>query len=78
MLPVNYSMAGAMGAADTDPIAVSGIAASDILLAAMAWDLDGDPIGIDVSEATLGAGTVTLDTTDTSNMQVWFIWAPSS
>ena len=78
MLPVNYSQAGADGAAAASPIAVSGIAADDVLLAAMAWDLDGDPIGIDVSEATLGAGTVTLDTTSTANMWVWFIWAPSS
>ena len=77
MLPVNYSMAGADGAAATSAIAVSGIASTDVLLAAMAWDKSGDPIGIDVSEATLGAGTVTLDTTSTANMWVWFIWSPS-
>jgi len=74
MLPVNYSEAGGTGATATTPFAISGIKTGDVLLAVMAWDLDGDPIGIDVSEGTVADGTVALDTTSTASMQVWVMW----
>lgn len=78
MLPVDWSEVGAVGATNASPITVPGIISTDILLAVAAWDpAGGDPIGIDVSEGTVGSGTVTLSTTDTSDMQVWVIWAPA-
>lgn len=82
MIPVDYSEVGAVGATNASPITVSGIAASDILLACIAWDPTAnggaDPTGIDVSEGTVGNGTVTLSTTDTTDMVVWFMWAKPS
>ncbi len=76
MLPVDYSEVGAVGADNTDPIAVSGIKTGDIVLAVMAWDpTGGDPTAIDPSEATAGDGTVTLSTTDTTDLQLWVMWA---
>lgn len=80
MLPVDWSEVGAVGAADTVAITVPGIAVGDILLAVMAWDPAGgsDPVGIDVSEGTVGAGTVTLSTTDTTDHQVWVMWSRPS
>jgi alkylation response protein AidB-like acyl-CoA dehydrogenase len=79
MLPLDHSQAGAFGVADTENHLVSGIATGDILLACWAWEPGAaggaDPTGIDVSEATVGNGTVALSTTSTAGKWVWFVWA---
>jgi hypothetical protein len=75
MLAIDYSQAGAAGVADTVEHVVSGIATGDILLACWAWEPGSDPVGIDVSEATVADGTVALSTTDTTGHTVWFVWS---
>lgn len=76
MLPVDHSVTMSTGAAATTPFTVSGIQSGDTLLACVAWDPSGsDPVGIDVSEATVADGTVALDTTSTADMLVWCMWA---
>lgn len=74
MLPVNYSEAGAVGAADTDPISVSGIATGDELLAVIAWEPGNDPTMVDASDYTVADGTITGATVSTADKLVWVIW----
>jgi len=74
MLPVNYAEAGAVGAADTDPVSVSGIKTGDELLAVIAWEPGNDPEMIDASDYTVGDGTITGGTISTADKLLWVIW----
>ena len=74
MLALNVSQAGAFGAAADAPHAVSGIATGDILLACWAWEPGNDPVGVSVSEGTVGNGTVTLSDAELADHMVWFVW----
>ena len=74
MLPVNYSEAGAVGAADTVAINVSGIASGDELLAVIAWEPGNDPTLIDASDYTVAAGTITGGTISTADKLLWVMW----
>ena len=74
MLPVDYSETGALGAADTDPVSVSGILTGDELLAVIAWAPGADPSALDVSDYTVGDGTITGATIDSSDKHLWVMW----
>ena len=74
MLPVDHSITMANGAGATTAFAVSGIKTGDELLAVVAYAPGADPVGIDVSEGTVGDGTVALDTTSTDGSLVWVMW----
>ena len=75
MLPVDYSEVGANGAADTDPVSVSGILTGDVLLAVIAWDPTGaDPEPLDTADYTVGDGTITGATIDSSDKLLWVMW----
>lgn len=75
MLPVDHSTAMANGAADTDPVSVSGIASGDVLLAVVAWDPTGsDPEPLATTDYTVAAGTITGATIDSSGKLLWVMW----
>jgi hypothetical protein len=74
MLPVNYSETGAIGAADTEAVSVSGILTGDELLAVIAWEPGNDPSTIDCSDYTVGDGTITGATISTADKLLWVMW----
>jgi hypothetical protein len=74
MLPVDYSETGALGAADTVAINVSGILTGDELLAVIAWAPGSDPSTLDASDYTVGDGTITGGTIDSSGKHLWVMW----
>lgn len=74
MLPVDYSETGAVGAADTVAVSVSGILTGDELLAVIAWAPGNDPTLIDASDYTVADGTITGATVDTSGKLLWVMW----
>lgn len=75
MLPISVSQTGAVGVADSVAHAVPGIKSTDILLACFAYVPGSAPVGVDVSEASLGTGTVTLSTTSLAGKRAWFMWS---
>lgn len=75
MLPISISQVGAVGQDNAVAHAVPGIKSTDILLACFAYVPGSAPVGVDVSEATLGAGTVTLSTTALTGKRAWFMWS---
>jgi ABC-type sugar transport system substrate-binding protein len=77
MLPINYSEAGAVGAADTDPVSVSGIKTGDILLAVIQWAPEEDAEGLDLTDYPVGDGTITGATIDTTGKLLWVVWCGS-
>jgi hypothetical protein len=74
MLPINYSEAGATGAADTVAITVSGIASTNVLLAVIQWAPGEDAEGLDLTDFTVGSGTITAATLDTTDKLLWVVW----
>lgn len=74
MLPINYSEVGAVGAADTDPVSVPGIAATNVLLAVIQWAPGEDAEGLDLTDFTVGTGTITAGTIDTTGKLLWVVW----
>lgn len=76
-LPVPQCVAGAIGAADTDPITVSGIQTGDVLLAVAQWKAGEAPAGLDVSDFTVGDGTITAATADTTGYYLAVVWSPA-
>ncbi len=74
MLPIDYSEGGAVGAADTVPITVSGIKAGDVLLGLVAWSAGTDPAPLDISDYTVADGTITGATVDSSGKSLWVRW----
>lgn len=75
MLPISVSQVGAVGQDNAVAHAVPGIKSTDVLLACFAYVPGSAPVGVDVSEATLGTDTVTLLTTDLTGKHVWFMWS---
>lgn len=75
MLPVDYSEVGAVGAADTVAISVSGIKTGDELLALISWEPGSDPAPLDTSDYTVGDGIITGATIDSSGKLLWVIWS---
>ena len=75
MLPINYSEVGAVGAADTDPVLVSGIKTGDVLLAVIQWAPDEDPAGLALTDYTVTDDTITGATLDTTGKLLWVVWA---
>jgi hypothetical protein len=74
MLAVDYSETCASGAADTVAIDVSGIFTGDELLAVIAWAPGADPAPVDVSDFTVGDGTITAATLTTADKQLYVMW----
>jgi hypothetical protein len=74
MLPVDYSETGALGAADTVAISVSGILTGDELLAVIGWAPGNDPTVLAASDYTVGDGTITGGTIDSSGKHLWVMW----
>lgn len=74
MLPVNYSEVGATGAADTVAINVSGILASDILLAVIAWSPGVDAAPVACADFTVTDGVITAATLTTAGKDLWVMW----
>jgi hypothetical protein len=74
MLAVDYSEVGATGAADTEAVAVSGILTGDELLAVISWAPGADPAPLAISDYTVGDGTITGATIDSSGKQLWVMW----
>jgi hypothetical protein len=74
-LPFWHSMAGARGDAATESIPVGGIKATDYLLAVIAHDAaNGSVQGLDITDFTVGAGTIEAGTIDTSDLYLWVLW----
>jgi ABC-type sugar transport system substrate-binding protein len=74
VLPVDYSEVGAVGAADTDPVSVSGILTGDELLAVISWAPGEDPAPLDTTDYTVADGTITGATIDSSGALLWVMW----
>jgi hypothetical protein len=74
MLPVDYSEVGAIGAADTEAVSVSGILTGDELLAVISWAPGADPAPLDTTDYTVGDGTITGATIDSSGKLLWVVW----
>jgi hypothetical protein len=74
VLPVDYSEVGAVGAADTDPVSVSGILTGDELLAVISWAPGADPAAVDTTDYTVADGTITGATISTANKLLWVMW----
>jgi hypothetical protein len=77
MLPCDFSQAGANGAADAVAVNVSGIKTGDELMAVISWEPGGDPAPVDTTDFTVGDGTITAATIDTTDKLLWVIWHES-
>ena len=76
-LPGAHSIATVDGAADTVAITVPGIKASDPLLAVIKFahgPTPGNAAGVDVTDYTVAAGTITGATVSTAGYKVVVIW----
>lgn len=63
------------GLAATNAMALTGIKVGHRLLAVVSFGDDGlTPNGQDVTDFTVGAGTITAGTIDLSNLQFWALW----
>lgn len=80
-LPCNQSQGFGSGLAATNAMAVEGIESGDNLLAVVSWNpTTGVYVGQDVSDFTVGDGTLTAGTIDLSGLRFVAIWtnAPAS
>lgn len=77
MLPVDYSEAGATGAAAAAAVSVTGIKTGDELLAVISWAPGADPAPVDTTDYTVADGTITGATISTANKLLWVIWHES-
>lgn len=75
-LPFQHSIGFGDGLADTNPMAVAGIKSGDNLLAVLSWpDAGTDVLGEDITDFTVGAGTLTAGTIDLSSRKFVAIWS---
>lgn len=71
----DHSTANFAGLTATNAMAVEGIKSGDNLLAVIAWEDDGSAVdGQDISDFTVGAGTITAGTIDLSGKTGVAIW----
>lgn len=73
--PQNHTITGAVGAIATTAIPVGGIKSGDVLLAVIRHKAAEAAAGVDVADATVGAGTITFGTIDTSGYNLVVIYA---
>lgn len=76
-LPVNQNFGVADGLAATNAMAVGGIKAGDNLVAAISYlPSSGVTLGLDKTDFTVAAGTITAGTIDLSaaGLVVFFMW----
>lgn len=75
-LPFQQSIGFGDGLADTVAMAVTGITTSDNLLAVLSWPDAGTSVkGEDVTDFTVGAGTITAGTIDLTGRKFVAIWS---
>lgn len=79
-VPFDHSVGFFAGLADTNAMALDGIKSGDNLLAVISWTAAGVTVGQDITDFTVGAGTITAGTIDLSNQTGVAIWtnAPAS
>jgi hypothetical protein len=78
---IDQSVGYGAGLAATNAMALEGIKVGDNLLAVVSFAAAGaTPVGRDVADFTVGAGTITAGTIDLSNLKFVAIWttAPDS
>jgi hypothetical protein len=73
-LPFAYSVGWATGVVATDPIVVSGIKASDIVLAMIKWAPGAAAAAVDPSTFVVTDNAIESATIDTSAHRVCVIW----
>ena len=73
--PFNHSVVGAVGAGTGVAIPVSGIKTGNVLLAVIKFTGTGAPTGLDPAAFSVGAGTITSATLNTSGNQLCVVWA---
>lgn len=73
-LPMNQHVAGATGVTATNPIAVSGIKSTDILLAIVKQKPGTLAAGLNPADFTVADGTLTSATVDTSTFTLGVLW----
>lgn len=74
-LPVNQSQGFGTGLAATNAMAVEGIQAGDNLLAVISFGAGGvTPVGRDVGDFTVAAGSITAGTIDLTGLDFVAIW----
>jgi hypothetical protein len=72
---IDVSVGYGSGLAATNAMAVTGIKATQRLLAVISFGAGGlTPIGRDVADFTVAAGTITAGTIDLSNLKFVAIW----
>lgn len=79
--PADHSIASFDGLTATNAMAVGGIRSGDNLVAVWSQADDGSPVvGRDITDFTVGNGTLTAGTIDLSSTNCWALWttAPSS
>lgn len=80
-LPCNQNVGFGSGLAATNAMAVEGIKSTDNLLAVISFGAGGvTPVGRDVTDFTVGSGTITAGTIDLSSLSFVAVWsdAPAS
>lgn len=80
MIPgIDLSQGYGTGLAATNAMAVEGIRSSHRLLAVISFDTGGlTPNGHDVSDFTVGDGTITAGTIDLSDLKFVAIWTSAA
>lgn len=73
-LPCGQNIGFGSGLAATNAMAVEGIKSTDNLLAVISWTAAGVFVGQDVSDFTVGSGTITAGTIDLSSTTFVAVW----
>lgn len=79
-VPFDHSIGFGSGLTATNAMALEGIKSGDNLLAVISWTAAGVTVGQDVTDFTVGSGTITAGTIDLSSQTFVAIWtnAPAS
>ena len=80
-VPFNHSIGFGAGLTATNAMALEGITSSDNLVAVISWTAGGAVVvGQDITDFTVGSGSITAGTIDLSSQTFLAIWtnAPAS
>jgi len=74
-IPINHTIAQAVGAAYDEDILVGGLLSNNILLAVISYVAGADPVGLDVSAFVVADGKITSATEDTTGDTLTIIYS---
>lgn len=73
-IPIDHTIAQAVGASYDEDILVGGLQANHTLFAVIAYKAGEAPFGIDISAFTVAAGKITSETEDTDGYTLTVIY----